>query len=62
MNWKQTTLSELENLQKCALNNNFFANNYSAVNSILYEKKFHSQIAMEDGWIFERYIEKLLEN
>lgn len=57
MNWKQTTLSELENLQKCALNNNFFANNYSAVNSILYEKKFHSQIAMEDGWIFERYME-----
>lgn len=56
MDWRTTTLSDLEILQRCALNNDFFANNYSAVNSVLYQKKFNSQIAVEDGWIFEKYV------
>ena len=57
LNWRKTSLSDLESLQKCAFNNDFFANNYGAVNSVLYEKKFNSQIAIESGWIFEKYFE-----
>lgn len=57
LNWRKTSLSDLESLQKCALHNDFFANNYGAVNSVLYEKKFNSQIAIESGWIFEKYFE-----
>ena len=55
INWRTTTLSDLEPLQKCAPSNNFFANNYGAVNSVLYEKKFRSQIAVENGWLFEKF-------
>lgn len=55
MNWQIPNFSQLEILQKSAFNNKFFANNYSAVNSILYQKKFNSKIALQDGWIFERY-------
>ncbi len=55
MNWRKPDLKDLETLQECALNNNFFANNYSAVNSLLYEKKFHSLIAIDGDWIFEKY-------
>lgn len=55
MNWKTTSLEDLPLLQGCALKNAFFANNYGAVNSILYEKKFHSQIAVEEGWLFEKF-------
>ena len=47
MDWRTPTLADAPILQECALNNNFFANNYGAVNSILYEKKFHSQISIE---------------
>lgn len=57
MDWKTPTLADAEILQECALNNNFFANNYGAVNSILYEKKFHSQIAIEGEWIYEKFFE-----
>jgi hypothetical protein len=57
MDWRTPALSDLETLQKCALNNNFFANNYGAVNSILYEKKFHSLIAFDGEWIFEKFFE-----
>ncbi len=57
MNWQTTSLTDLETLQECALNNNFFANNYSAVNSVLYEKKFHSLIATDGEWIFEKFFD-----
>ncbi len=57
MNWHIPSISDLEDLQACALNNSFFANNYGAVNSILYARKFQSQIAVEDGWIFEKSVE-----
>ena len=55
MNWHRATIEELELLQKTSINNGVFANNYSAVNSILYAKKYDSQIAIQDGWIFEKY-------
>lgn len=55
MDWHTATLEELSVLQKCALNNNFFANNYSAVNTILYSKKYKALIAIEKGWFFEKY-------
>jgi hypothetical protein len=55
MDWHTTSLSDLEALQRCALGNGFFANNYSAVNSLLYAGKFHSQLAMENGWLFEKF-------
>lgn len=57
MDWHTATLEELSVLQKCALNNNFFANNYSAVNTILYSKKYKALIAIEKGWFFEKYCE-----
>ena len=57
MDWRTPTLADAAILQECALNNNFFANNYGAVNSILYEKKFHSQISIEGEWIFEKFFE-----
>ena len=57
INWRTTSLSDLETLQKYALSNNFFANNYGAVNSVLYEKKFRSQIAVENSWLFEKFYE-----
>ncbi len=55
MNWRKPDLKDLETLQECAVNNSFFANNYSGVNSLLYEKKFHSLIAIDGDWIFEKY-------
>ena len=55
MEWRTTTIAEAAILQECAVNNGFFANNYSAVNSILYEKKFRSQIAIVGEWIYEKY-------
>ena len=58
MDWHTATLEELSVLQKCALNNNFFANNYSAVNTILYSKKYKALIAIEDGWFFEKYCDE----
>ncbi|MBP5465260.1 MAG: DUF2156 domain-containing protein [Treponema sp.] len=61
MNWHLPSISDLETLQTCALSNGFFANNYSAVNSVIYERKFQSQIAVEDGWIFEKSIENGIE-
>lgn len=55
MNWHTLSLPELEILQKSSVNNGFLANNYGAVNSFLYEEKFHSQIDFKDGWVLERY-------
>lgn len=55
MIWHTTLLADAELLQKCAFANNFFENNYSAVNSILYEKKYSSQLSVCDGWIYEKY-------
>ncbi len=55
MNWQKTTFSHIQALHTCALSNDFFANNYSAVNSVLYEQKFHSLIAIEGDWIYETY-------
>ncbi len=57
MNWRTPVLSDLETLQNCAVNNDFFENNYSAVNSILYEKKFDSKICIQDGWLFEKFFD-----
>ncbi len=57
MDWRTASLKDLELLQECAINNNFFANNYSAVNSLLYEKKFHSLITTDGEWIFEKFFE-----
>lgn len=53
--WRDTSISDLPLLQKTAENNGLFANNYSAVNCVLYQKKFQSQITEKDGWLFERY-------
>lgn len=55
MNWQPANFDNVEQLQKCAINNNVLANNYSAVNSILYGKKFNSSISINGGWIFEKY-------
>ena len=54
LNWRKTSLSDLESLQKCALNNDFFANNYGAVNSVLYQKKYNAEISLDDGYFFEK--------
>lgn len=54
MIWRTATLEDLEILQKCAVGNETFANNYGAVNSILYQKKYSAQIAFEGGWFFEK--------
>ena len=58
MNWHKTTLEDLDLLQKCALNNGFLANNYSAVNSVLYAQKYDSEIAIDDDWIYEKYFDE----
>lgn len=57
MNWHTTTLDDLDILHKCAFNNGFFANNYSAVNSVLYAQKFNSLVSTEGDWIYEKYFE-----
>ena len=57
MNWHTPTLSDLAIFHQCALNNDFFANNYGAVNSILYERKFNSLIAIEGDWLFEKFFD-----
>ena len=55
MDWHTATIEELSVLQRCALNNNFSANNYSAVNTILYSQKYRALISIEKGWFFEKY-------
>lgn len=57
MDWKKPALTDLETLQKCAVNNGFFANVYGAANCVLYAKKFGAQIALEGGWLFLRLYE-----
>ena len=57
MDWKTPALTDLETLQKCAVNNDFFANVYGAANCVLYAKKFGAQIAQEGGWLFLRLYE-----
>ena len=57
MDWHKTSLEDLDILQKSALNNGFFANNYSAVNSVLYTQKYNSLVAIQDGWIYEKYFD-----
>lgn len=54
MNWRTTTISDLETLQKCAVGNNVFGNNYGAVNSVLYQKKYNAEISLEGGYFFEK--------
>ena len=54
MIWRTAELSDLETLQKCALGNAIFANNYGAVNTLLYKEKYGAQIAFEGGWFFEK--------
>lgn len=57
MDWKTPALTDLETLQKCAVNNDFFANVYGAVNCVLYAKKFSAQIAEEGGWLYLKLYE-----
>ena len=57
MNWHTASLEDLDFIQQCAFSNNLTANNYSAVNSILYAKKYDSRIAIEGDWLFEKYSE-----
>ena len=57
MDWHKTTLENLDILQKSAINNGFFANNYSAVNSVLYAQKYNSSVAIQDDWIYEKYFD-----
>lgn len=57
MDWRTPAVADTAIFQECAVSNGFFANNYGAVNSILYEKKFRSQIAIEGEWIYEKYFE-----
>ncbi|MBP5444253.1 MAG: DUF2156 domain-containing protein [Treponema sp.] len=54
MNWRTTTISDLDTLQKCAIGNNVFGNNYGAVNSVLYQKKYNAEISLEGGYFFEK--------
>ena len=53
--WHTAKIEELPVLQKCAINNGFLANNYSAVNTILYSKKYKALISLTDEWFFEKY-------
>ncbi|MBO4859664.1 MAG: DUF2156 domain-containing protein [Treponema sp.] len=53
--WHTAKIEELPVLQKCAMNNGFLANNYSAVNTILYSKKYKALISFSDEWFFEKY-------
>ena len=55
MDWHKAGIAELGILQKCAVNNSFFANNYSAVNSVLYAEKYSSSICVLDDWIYEKF-------
>ena len=55
MDWHTAKIEELLLLQKTAINNNYLANNYSAVNTILYAQKYKASIAIKDGWFFEKY-------
>lgn len=55
MDWHTPTLKDIEILQKSACNNSLFGNNYSAVNSFLYNLKYNSQIAIYNNWVFEKY-------
>lgn len=57
MDWKTPALTDLDTLQKCAVNNDFLANVYGAANCVLYAKKFGAQIALEGGWLFLRLYE-----
>jgi len=54
INWRISTLNDLETLQNCAVVNNIIGNNYSAVNSILYQKKYQAQISFDDGFFYEK--------
>ncbi|MCR5622450.1 MAG: phosphatidylglycerol lysyltransferase domain-containing protein [Treponema sp.] len=55
MNWHTAELGEAALLQECAIRNGFQANNYSAVNSILYARKYGARIALHGGWLYERF-------
>lgn len=57
MTWHTASLEDLDFIQQCAFSNNLTANNYSAINSILYAKKYDSQIAIDGDWLFEKYNE-----
>lgn len=54
INWRISTLNDLETLQNCAVVNNIIGNNYSALNTILYQKKYHAQISFADGFFYEK--------
>lgn len=55
MDWHTTSLDDIEVLQKAAFCNSLLGNNYSAINSFLYNLKYNSQIAILNNWVFEKY-------
>ncbi|MCR5187525.1 MAG: phosphatidylglycerol lysyltransferase domain-containing protein [Treponema sp.] len=54
--WKKSSLADLENFHKAAVNNSLNANNYSSVNSILYQKKYNSHVCIVNNWLLEKYL------
>ncbi|MCR5401246.1 MAG: phosphatidylglycerol lysyltransferase domain-containing protein [Treponema sp.] len=55
LDFKPASLSALEDFQHCAFANDFFANNYSALNCFLYQKKFSSKVCLWKDWLLELY-------
>ena len=55
LDFKPASLSALEDFQRCAFVNDFFANNYSALNCFLYQKKFSSKVCLWKDWLLELY-------
>ena len=55
MDWKTPQAEDVPLFQKSALANKALANNYSALNSFLYAKKYKALYCVQDGWLFEKY-------
>lgn len=55
MNWRPAGLADIELLQRRSEGNGLFANNYGAVNTLLYGRRLGAEICVHDGWLFERY-------
>lgn len=57
MNWHTATLEDVEIMQKESFNNKLSANNYSSVNSFIYQKKYNSFVSITDNWVYEKYVD-----
>lgn len=55
MNWRPAGLADLEVLQRRSEDNFLSANNYGAVNTLLYGRRLRAEICVHEGWLFERY-------